>query len=339
MTVFGVLLLALFQGDRAFAAQSSSDFYAGKTVTILVGFGPGGENDTWTRLIAKHFGDHLAGHPRVVVQNSPGAGSLRLTNQLYNVSPRDGTVIGVVSRGIPLEPLLGGDGTQFDPLKMNWIGSPDRDITICVARKDARVKSLDDLFAKELLVGATGSGADTAIYPDFLSELLGMKFKTVKGYQGVKEISLAMERKEVEGMCAAHDTLMRDPLARAGGINILFQAALAPDPRMKTVPVGTDLARSAADRDALKLFFARVALGRPFMAPPQVPQERVALLRQAFDDTMKDPALIKEAEPQGLHADPISAQGLLDVITAAYKTPKPVVDRTIATLGRARKGR
>jgi len=329
------LMLALADG-RADAAPSQ--FFAGKTVTLLVGFGPGGENDTWARLIAKHLPDHFAGRPRVVVQNSPGAGSLRLINQLYNVSPRDGTVIGLVSRGLPLEPLLGGDGTQFDPMKMNWMGSPDRDTTICVARKDARVQTLNDLFSKELLVGATGSGADTAIYPDFLSELLGMKFKTVKGYQGVKEISLAMERKEVEGMCAAHDTLMRDPLARAGQINILFQAALAPDPRMMNVPVGTDLARSEADRQALRLFFARVSLGRPFVAPPGVPAERVAILRQALSDTMKDPVLIEEGKKQGLNADPITGEQLAQLIAAAYQTPKAIVERTTATLARARKG-
>src|SRR5882672_5442230 len=228
-----LLLLLMVAANRAVAAPPDS-FYAGKTVSILVGFGPGGENDVWARIIAKHMVDHLPGRPRLVVQNSPGAGSLKLINQLYNVSPRDGTVIGVVSRGIPLEPLLGGEGTQFDPLKMNWLGSPDRDTTVCVARKDAQVQTMNDLFSKPLLVGATGSGADTAIYPDFLAELLGMKFKTVKGYQGLKEITLAMERKEVEGICAAHDSLMRSALARAGKINILFQAALTSRARTRT---------------------------------------------------------------------------------------------------------
>jgi tripartite-type tricarboxylate transporter receptor subunit TctC len=338
----GVLLLVLMMvsagEDRAVAAVSPDSFYAGKTVNILVGFGPGGENDVWARIIAKHLVDHLPGRPRIVVQNSPGAGSLKLINQLYNVSPRDGTVIGLVSRGLPLEPLLGGEGTQFDPLKMNWLGSPDRDTTVCVARKDAQVKTLNDLFSKPLLVGATGSGADTAIYPDFLSELLGMKFKTVKGYQGLKEITLAMERKEVEGICAAHDSLMRSALARAGQVNILFQAALTPDPRLKNIPVGADLARSDADRQALQLFFARVALGRPFVAPPGVPPARVAILRQAFDDTMKDPGLIADAKRQDLNPGAITGAELAELIAAAYKTPKTIVERTTLSLSRARKG-
>jgi tripartite-type tricarboxylate transporter receptor subunit TctC len=259
-------------------------------------------------------------------------------NQLYNVSPKDGTTIGLVNRGIPLEPLLGGDGTQFDPSKMNWIGSPDKDTTVCVARKDAQVQTMPDLFTKELLVGATGSGADTATYPEFLSALLGMKFKTIKGYQGTKEISLAMERKEVEGICVAYDSLMRETLAREGKINILFQATLRPDRRLNNVPVGTDLARSEEDRQALRLFFARVALGRPFVAPPGVPTERVALLRKAFDDTMKDPAFLKDAKQQDLNVDAITGQELTNIIASVYKTPKDVVKRTAEALGHVSKG-
>jgi tripartite-type tricarboxylate transporter receptor subunit TctC len=270
----------------------------------------------------------------VVPQNSAGAGGLKLINQLYNVSPKDGTVIGLVNRGIPLEPLVGGEGTQFDPLRMNWIGSPDNDTTVCVARTDAKVRSIQDLFANELLMGATGSGADTAVYPEFLSQLLGMKFKVIKGYQGTKEISLAMERKEVEGICVAYDSLRREPLAREGKINILFQAALKPDPRLKNVPVGTDLARSEEDRQVLRLFFTRVALGRPFVAPPGVPATRIALLRQAFDETMRDPAFLEDARRQELNVNVTTGGELSDIIVSAYSTPENVVMRMAKALGR-----
>ena len=320
------------------ATRAPSEFFASKTVYILIGFGPGGANDVWARTIAVHLGNHLPGRPRIVPQNSPGAGGLKLMNQLYNVSPKDGTTIGLVNRGIPLEPLLGGEGTQFDPSKMNWIGSPDKDTTVCAARKDAQVQTMRDLFTKELLVGATGSGADTATYPEFLSELLGMKFKTIKGYQGTKEISLAMERKEVEGICVAYDSLMRETLAREGKINILFQATLEPDRRLKNVPVGTDLARSEQNRQALRLFFARVALGRPFVAPPGVPAERVAMLRKAFDDTLKDPEFLKDAKLQDLNVDAITGQELAEIIASVYKTPKDVVKRTARALGHVSKG-
>jgi tripartite-type tricarboxylate transporter receptor subunit TctC len=298
-------------------------------------FGPGGANDVWGRVIAKHLGDHIAGHPRIIVQNAPGAGGLKLMNQLYNVGPRDGTVIGLVNRGIPFEPLLGGAGVQFDPLKMNWLGSPDRDTTVCVARKDAQVKDMRELFTKELLAGATGSGADTAVYPEFLATLLGMKFKTIKGYQGTKDISLAMERGEVDGLCVAYDSLQRESLAREGRVTILFQAALTPDARLKNVPVATDLARSEADREALKLFFARVEIGRPLVLPPGVPQERVTELRSALSETIHDPQFLEEAKRQSLNVDYIGGDEITSVIASAYQAPKDVIKHTAAALGRS----
>ena len=335
---FGAFLfvLCLLCPVTAPAGEPAVDaFYTGKTINLMIGFGPGGDNDAWARTIARYLVNHVPGRPRVLAQNAPGAGSLRLMNQLYNTLPRDGTVIGLVSRGIPLEPLLAGDGTQFDPLRMNWIGSPDRDTTICVARKDSPVKTMGDVFARDFTVGATASGADTAIYPEFLASLLGMKFKIVKGYQGTAEISLALERNEVEGVCVAHDSIMRDTIGRTGQINILFQATIVPDPRLPNVPIGTELARSDEDRKALELFFARVALGRPFVAPPGVPAARIAALRKAFHDTMKDPAFLADTRRQQLQVDAIEGREIADRIAAAYRTPDDVVARTIAALGRS----
>lgn len=332
--VAGTVLLL---GGLIAPVQAQDSFYKGKTINILIGFGPGGANDVWARVIARHIGRHIPGNPDAVPQNAPGAGGLKLMNQLYNVSPKDGTVIGLVNRGIPFEPLLGGQGTLFDALKMNWIGSPDKDVTVCAARKDAAVKTMQDLFSKELVVGATGSGADTAIYPEFLTELLGMKFKTVKGYKGSKEISLAMERNEVQGICLAYDSLMRETLAREGKLNVLFQAALKPDPRIKDIPVGTDLARSEDDRKALTLFFARVAVGRPFVAPPGVPADRIAMLRKGFNDMMKDPTFIAEAKKQRLNPDLITGEEIATTLANVYKTPKDIVKRTAEALGRAGK--
>jgi tripartite-type tricarboxylate transporter receptor subunit TctC len=331
LLVIGAALLLGAQHPAS--AQSSSGLFAGKTVSILIGFSPGGSNDVWARVMSKHFGKHLPGNPTIVVQNFPGAGGLRLMNELYNASPKDGTVLGLVNRGLAFEPLLGGANTRFDATKMNWIGSPDRDITICVARKDAPVQTLQDLFSKTLVVGASGSGADTAIYPQFLSELLGMKFKIVLGYPGSKDISVAMERNEVEGICVAYETVMRQNLARQGQLNILFQAALQADPRIKDVPVGTDLAQSEQDRAVLKLFFARVAMGRPIVAPPGVDPERVAALRKGFDEMMKDEAFLAEAKAIDLRIDAITGQELTEVVESTYRTPKEVVTRAAEILG------
>src|SRR5689334_17711077 len=252
-------------------AQSQADFFRGKSVSLLIGFGPGGEDDLWARTVARHLTTHIPGNPNVVPVHTPGSGGLLVANRLYNTAAKDGTVIGMINRGIVFEPLLGGQGTQFDALKINYIGSPGRDTTVCGARKDAAVQSLQDLYSKELTVGGTGSGADTAVYPEFLSALLGMKFKLVKGYQGSHEIQLAMERGEVQGICLAYDSLSRGNLARTGQINVLLQAALTPDPRIKDGPLVLDTVHGADERKALELFFARAAIGRPFVAPPDVP--------------------------------------------------------------------
>ena len=331
-------LIAGFGLAQPSTAQSVDDFFKGKQVSVLIGFGPGGANDAWARALARHMGKHLPGNPTLVPQNMPGAGTLKLANHLYNVAPKDGTVFGLINRGIPLEPLLGGDAAQFDPLKMNWLGSPDRDTTVCAARKDAQVQTMHDLFAKELVVGATGSGADTAIYPEFLAEFLGMKFRTIKGYPGSNEIVLAMERGEVHGICVAYESISRQRLATEGRLNILFQAALEKDASIPgDIPLALELAKSEDERKALELFLARVALGRPFVAPPGLPPERAEALRSAFIATMKDPEFGEETKKLRLTVDPIPGEKLAQVIADIYKTPKDVVKRVAETLGRVSK--
>jgi tripartite-type tricarboxylate transporter receptor subunit TctC len=272
----------------------------------------------------------------VVPVHTPGSGGLLVANRLYNTAAKDGTVLGMINRGIPFEPLLGGQGTQFDALKFNYIGSPGRDTTVCAARKDAAVQSLQDLYSKELTVGGTGSGADTAIYPQFLSSLIGMKFKLVKGYKGSHDIQLAMERNEVQGICLAFDSLSRGNLAKTGQINVLLQAALAPDPRLKDVPMVIESTQSPEDRKALELFFARVAIGRPFVTPPDVPAERLAALRTAFAATLADPAFREDARKLKLNVVSVTAREMTDVVANAYKTPPEIVKRTIKALGRGK---
>lgn len=321
----------------AVAQQAVGDFYKGKAVNLLIGFGPGGGSDLWARTIARHMGKHIPGGPSVVPQNMPGAGGLKVMNFLYNAAPKDGTTFGSVNRGIPLEPLFGGVGTQFDPLKMNWIGSPDRDTTVCAARTDATVKTMKDLLGTELIVGATGSGADTAIYPDFLAELLGLKFKTIKGYKGSQDIALAMERGEVQGICLAFDSLSRQTLYKDGKVKVLFQAALRKDESLPDAPLLTELSMSDSDRAALRLFLSRVSLGRPFVAPPGLPVDRVGALTDAFDATLKDPEFVADAQKQRLTVDGISGVELAQVIADIYSTPKDAVKRTADVLNRVTK--
>jgi tripartite-type tricarboxylate transporter receptor subunit TctC len=326
---------ALTLTAAAAEAQPAADFYKGKTVTLLNGFGPGGENDLWSREVTRFMPKYLPGNPTMVTQNVPGAGTLLLANQLYNTVPKDGLAFGLISRGIPLEPLFNGPGVQFDPQKFNWIGSPDKDVQVCVARKDAAVQKMEDLFTKELVVGATGSGADTQVMPEVLSRLLGMKFKIVSGYPGSNEILLAVERGEVQGICVAYASVQRQTLFREGKLNILFQASLKADPTLSKVPVGSDLAKTPADRAALELFLGRAELGRPFVAPPGVPAPVVKELRDAFAKMAKDPDFLADAKK--IHAEVAVTTGdeMAAILDKAYKTPKPIIQRAAETLKKA----
>lgn len=315
-------------------AQSVESVYKGRTVDLLIGFGPGGGNDTWARTIAAHIGRHLPGSPSVIPRNMDGAGGLQVANYLFNAAPKTGRVFGLINRGIPLEPLLGGKGTNFDPRKFNYIGSPDRDTTVCGAMKSAKVQTMQDLFASELIVGGTGSGADTVIYPEFLNAVLGTKFKVIKGYKGSNAVALAMARGEVQGACLAFDSFARTSVYNEGQTNILFQAALKPDPKIKDVPSILGQAKTSADRQALELFFARVELGRPFVAPPGLAPDLVATLRKAFADTAADAAFIADAKKRKLRPDPVGGEDLQQLVENIYKTPKDVAQRVAKALGR-----
>jgi tripartite-type tricarboxylate transporter receptor subunit TctC len=325
---------SILSGSHALA-QGEAEFYKGKSVSLLIGFGPGGANDVWARLLARHMPRHMPGEPGMTPQNMPGAGTLKLANHLATAAPRDGTVFGLINRGIPLEPLLGGQNVLLDPQKMGWIGSPDKDTSVCAVRKDAKVKTMQDLRTTELAVGATGSGADTAIYPEFLTEFLGMKFKTIKGYPGSNEIVMAMERNEVQGICVAFQSLARTRLYTDSELTILFQAGLEKDPGVPPqVPLATELtAGSKEDTDALRLFLARTALGRPFVAPPGLAPVRLATLRRAFDATMKDAAFVAEAERLKLTVEPIAGDAIARILGEIYATPPEVVRRVSRILG------
>ncbi|HEY6258272.1 MAG TPA: tripartite tricarboxylate transporter substrate-binding protein [Xanthobacteraceae bacterium] len=333
LVILGLAALGLAGSGAPAFAQAGDDFYKGKQLSVMIGYGVGGTDDLWARLIARHIGDHIAGHPTIVPVNAPGAGSLLLANQITNTQPKDGTVIGLINRGIPFEPLLGATTVRFDPLKLVFIGSPDRDTAVCAANKDAPVKTVNDLYSQELIVGATGSGADTEVYPSFLKNLLGMKFKIIAGYPGSREINLAIERGEVQGICVSYDTMARETIFKNGTVRLLFQAAVKPDPRLDGLAFAADLAKTADQRQALDLFLARTNVGRPFIAPPGVPEDRLKILRTAFAETMKDPGLLQEAESSGLHPLYISPAELQKFVADAYKMSPEIVALTKKAMG------
>jgi tripartite-type tricarboxylate transporter receptor subunit TctC len=326
--------LALCGLCRSASAQSVEEFYKGKTVTIMIGYGPGGTDDVWARLLAKYMPEHIPGKPTVVASNVPGAGSLLLTNQIYNTQPKDGTVIGLINRGVPFEPLLGGVGTRFDPMKFNYIGSPDRDTPACAVRMDAPVQTMQELLTKEYIVGATGSGSDSQLYPEVLANMLGVKMKIVQGYPGSRDILLAMERGEVQGGCVSYDTIVRDIMYREKRSRLLFQAALKPDDRMPEVPMINDLAKTPEQKQALELFLQRTLVGRPFVMAPGVPAERVEAIRKAFLAALKDPAFAADARVAGVNIHYVSPAELMKIISDSYASPPAVVANVKKALGR-----
>jgi tripartite-type tricarboxylate transporter receptor subunit TctC len=307
-------------------AQSVESFYKGRQINLLIGFGPGGGNDVWGRSIARHMGRHVPGAPAMIAQNMPGAGTMKLALHLQSVAPADGTAFGLISRGLPLERLLGDRSIPFAPQKMSWIGSPDQDTNVCVVTTQAKAKSLADLKTIEITMGGSGSGADTAVYPEFFAQFLGLKIRTVKGYPGSNEVILAMERGEVDGICVAYDALARQRLFLDGKINILFQASLKKDPKIKgDPPLVLEANPDPQKKDILEFFLSRAAFGRPLVAPPNVPKDRLAALQKAFLDTMSDPVFAAEAEKLGLTIDPISGTELAALVEQAYRTPEASV--------------
>jgi tripartite-type tricarboxylate transporter receptor subunit TctC len=316
------------------AAQPSDDFYRGKTLTINVGFGPGGGYDLWARILARHIARHIPGNPTIVVQNMPGAGSLTALSRLYNTAPKDGTVIAAVARVAVMGPLVGATGARFEPQRLSWIGTPTIDTNLCIANAGAAVKTAKDLFDHQLITGDDGPGSGTYLYPRALKELLGLKFQPVSGFPSTADIFLAMERGEVDGVCEALDSInsRRPDWLPAKKVTAVLQGGVEPDPGLKDVPFMLDLARSDAEREAISFLYSGEGIGRPYVAPEGLPAGRLAILRSAFDATMQDADFVADAASQKLLPKPRDGAYLEALIKRIYATPAPVVERVSALI-------
>ncbi|HKT18984.1 MAG TPA: tripartite tricarboxylate transporter substrate-binding protein [Stellaceae bacterium] len=321
----GTILLA---SSSAFAADDVASFYKGRTVTIDIGYSAGGGYDLYARTLARHLGDHIPGHPSVIPQNMPGAGSLKVVNYLYNVAPKDGTVIATFARGMAMQPLFDKTGIEFDAQKLNWIGSITNEVSICAFRSDSGIKTWQDMLTKSYTVGGTGSGSDTDVFPDVLRHMFHMKIKLVTGYPGGKDVLLAMQRGEVNGRCGWSWSSVKSTsyaLYQKKEIFVPVQLALKKHPDLPDVPLIMDLTKDPEETAALKLIFARQSVARPYAAPPGVPAERIAALRKAFDDTMKDPAFVSEAEKTDLEVQPVSGEEVQALVAELYQSSPKVI--------------
>jgi tripartite-type tricarboxylate transporter receptor subunit TctC len=270
----------------------------------------------------------------VIVQNQPGAGSLIMTNQLYAAGPFDGTVIGASFNGLPTTPLLAPAGARFEAVKLNWIGSTNRETQAMYVWHTAPIMTLDDLYTKEMIVGAQAPGSTQYDYPMLAKELFGMKFKVITGYEATPKIHLAMERGEVHGTWANWSTLkaIASNWLDEKKVRILAQWALKKNPELPDVPMFLDVAKTETDRQALMLALGRLEFGRPFFMPPNVPAARVAAVRRAFDAVMKDKAFLEEADKLKIEVDPLTGEQVAALVEQLYKTPPDTVARVRAAM-------
>jgi tripartite-type tricarboxylate transporter receptor subunit TctC len=310
--------------------QSVAEFYSGKQIKVILGTDPGGDYDQGGRLLARYLGRHIPGNPAVIVQNMPGAASVVAANYLYNVAPRDGTAFGGFSRNIPSRAVRGIKNFRADLRRFGWLGGTSLQHRICVALTSNPVKRIDDLFTMPLTVGSNGPGSVLQIIPSALNNVIGTKFNIIQGYKGIADVSIALRRGEVDGVCHLADYFLegsnRDLLTE-GKIRILFNAEQMPLRGHPEIPSIFDRIKSEADRQVVALLLSGTEFGRPYTFPPDVPADRLAVVRRAFADTVKDPEFLAAAEKQKLDMIYISPQAMEKQVEALYALPKEILER------------
>jgi len=310
-------------------AAPAADFYKGRVVQVLVGFTPGGGYDLYARVLARHLGKHIPGAPTVVTQNMPGAGSVKAANYLYNVAPKDGTVIGTFDRGLPMERLLGRtSGQSFDAAKFTWIGSVTDEPAVCAFSSRSGIRSWQDMKTKPFTAGGAGATADDEIYPNVLRNMFHLPVRVISGFPGSPEAILSIQRGEIDGRCGwSWSSLMsRDKrLLDSNEIEVTLQLGVDNSLNLPGVPLLGDLTDDPKQKAALKLIFSRLIMARPFAAPPGLPPERTKALREAFDATMEDPDFIGEMKRLALDVRPQPGAKVEELVREIYTYPADVV--------------
>jgi tripartite-type tricarboxylate transporter receptor subunit TctC len=331
--------LAIFAASLPAMAQQAN--FAGKKVSMMVGFSPGGIGyDTYARVLARHMPKYLPGAPAMVVENRPGAGSMTLANFIYNNAPRDGTAMGLIGRGVPMDPILRGSATtaRFDATKFGWIGSMNNEVAGFFIRRDAPAKTLDEILSGTPIdVGSAGAGSDMQIFATVLNSVLRTRLNIVSGYPGMNEIAMAMMRGETDGAVGySWGTARlgsRDQL-QSGEFKIVMQLALKKHPELPNVPLVLDLVKNESDRDFFNLIFARQSMGRPIASPPGLEPHVLEALRNAFAQTMSDADFVTEANKIGLEIEYVSGREVEDLVRNLYALPPEVAARAQAMMNR-----
>ncbi|HTI87308.1 MAG TPA: hypothetical protein VL966_11940 [Alphaproteobacteria bacterium] len=317
------LLGSLLAGSASAQAQSVEQFYRGQNLRVLVGYGPGTGYDVYARVLGRHIARHIPGGPTIVIQNMPGAASLTMTNNLYNVAPRDGSAIGLPARGLLIEPLFGNDNARYDGRKFTWIGSMSREVATCLSWRGTGFNRIEDVQQREMLVGATGTVSPSYLFPQIMNGLIGTKFKVVPGYPDSGAVGIAMERGELHGYCSfswgSLKSARRDWIDNKR-VTIMVQLSVVGTSELKDVPSIMSYARDDATKQVFELVFADQEMARPVGGPPDVPADRLAALRTAFMATMKDKEFLADAERTGIEVDPIDGPAVAAILDRLYQS-------------------
>src|SRR5215471_10505193 len=327
-----VLFLLAAAAPASAPAQPVESFYEGKTITMVIAGPPAGAYDVYARLAGRYLGKYLAGTPSIVPRNMPGAGGLIAANYMFNVAPRDGTVLGVLVPTFPLEERLGLPAAKYKAARFVWLGRLATQPNITFVMNTSKVKTIADAFDKVALLSATGRSATNAIYPTVLNNVLGTKFKVVTGYEGSAAAMLAMERGEVEGHSSTYDGLknQHEDWIRTRKINILVQYLLMRHPELPEVPTSAELARTPEQAMILRSVSSASEIGKFILAPPGIPQERTGTLRRAFDAMVKDPEFIAEAARLRIELGPLPGIELQKIVEEVQSMPVDIVQKVKA---------
>jgi len=328
--------LALLAGMTPLHAQSVEEFYKGKSITLAIGFTPGGGYDLYARHLARHMSKHIPGRPTIVPQNMAGAGSLRAANFIYSAAPKDGTAFGTFARTTGLNPLL-ESGATFDGTKFTWLGSVTNDISLCVTWHTSKANTWENFLKHPTTMGGQAPSSEPDIFANLYKNVFGAPVKLVPGYPGTNEITLAMERGEVDGLCGlSWSTIQTRHLSwlKEKKINLLVQAAFKKDPNIGDVPLVMDLTKDTEKLQILKLILAAQEMARPFAAPPDIPRDRAAALIAAFDATMKDPEYLADAKKLRIDVNPVTGPEIDKLLRELYATPKDVIAKASQAIAR-----
>jgi tripartite-type tricarboxylate transporter receptor subunit TctC len=323
------VLLAIFWPRTGLAQQAVEDFYRGKKIDLIIGYSPGGTYDLYARLVARHLGQHIPGKPLIVARNMPGAGSRTAATWVANIAPRDGTVLATADQSLALQQAAGDKRIHFDATKFIYIGNPNVENNTTVTWHASGIKTIDDAKRREVTMGATG-GSTSSQYPKAMNALLGTRFKIILGYPGGNDINLAMERGEVDGRGSnswASWKATRPNWLAEHKINILVQIGLKKAPDLPDVPLLMELGGNDDDRALLRLLSTSTQIGRPLFTTPEVPADRVAALRTAFDAMMRDPAFLDDVKQGHFDLDGVSGEAMQRLVTEIVATPKAQGER------------